>query len=82
MEIGIGMYDIILTAQSHVEGWGSESGKIRESIFENVRTENRDGNCYFLQQSWIFVKISNITTGSHKTDGRRRCQIKINLAFL
>ena len=44
MEIGIGMYDIILTAQSHVEGWGSESGKIRESIFENVRTENRDGN--------------------------------------
>ena len=44
MEIGIGMYDIILTAQSHVEDQGSESGKIRKSIFEDVRTENRDGN--------------------------------------
>ena len=58
MEIGIGMYDIILTAQSHVEDQGSESGKIRKSIFENVRTENRDGNVSKMKDGY-FVNILN-----------------------
>ena len=59
MEIGIGMYDIILTAQSHVEDQGSESGKIRKSIFEKVRT-NRDGNVRKTKDVFCNIQQKNV----------------------